>query len=143
MPLAVARSTVGPIKSQGDLAHASIGQQSVRITPLEGAMIASAVANRGSLMQPYLVAQELGPDLSVLAGSQTKPTQFNQVLDPSLDDELALMMVGVVQNGTGKAAQIKDIAGVTVGGKTGTADTGYHQRPAGRRRTTGSSASPS
>jgi penicillin-binding protein A len=129
VPLAVARSSVGPINTQGDLAHASIGQQSVRITPLEGAMIASAVANRGSLMQPYLVAQELGPDLSVLPGSQTKPTQLNQILDPALDDELALMMVGVVQNGTGTAAQIKDISGVTVGGKTGTADTGIASGP--------------
>jgi peptidoglycan glycosyltransferase len=129
VPLAVARSTVGPINSKGDLAHASIGQQSVRITPLEGAMIASAVANRGALMQPYLVAQELGPDLSVLSGSQTEPKQFNQVLDPDLDDELVQMMIGVVQHGTGTAAQIKDINGVTVGGKTGTADTGVLTGP--------------
>jgi peptidoglycan glycosyltransferase len=127
VPLAVARSTVGPINSQGDLAHASIGQQSVRITPLEGAMIAAAVANDGTLMKPYLVAQELGPDLAVL--SQTKPTQYSQVLDPDLADQLALMMVGVVQHGTGKAAQINDIRNVTVGGKTGTADTGVLTGP--------------
>ncbi|MBV9592856.1 MAG: penicillin-binding protein 2, partial [Actinobacteria bacterium] len=45
VPLNIALSTVGPINSQGDLAHASIGQQSVRTTPLQVAMIASAVAN--------------------------------------------------------------------------------------------------
>jgi penicillin-binding protein A len=92
-------------------------------------MIASAVANGGALMTPYLVAQELAPDLSVL--DQTAPKQFNQVLDPDLADELSLMMVGVVQNkdGTGKAAAITDIKGVTVGGKTGTADTGVASGP--------------
>jgi len=124
VPLAVARSTVGPINSQGDLAHASIGQQSVRITPLQAAMIAAAVANRGTLMKPYLVAQERGPDLSVL--SQTNPTELGQVLDSGLDDELTQMMVGVVQapNGTGRSAAITDLTNVSVGGKTGTADTG-------------------
>ncbi len=129
VPLAVAASSLGPINTQGDLAHASIGQQSVRITPLEGAMIASAVANGGALMTPYLISQELAPDLSVL--DQPAPKQFNQVLDPDLADELSLMMVGVVQNkdGTGKAAAITDIKGVTVGGKTGTADTGVASGP--------------
>jgi peptidoglycan glycosyltransferase len=122
VPLAVARSTTGPINSPGDLAHASIGQQSVRITPLQAAMISAAVANRGTLMEPYLVAQQRAPDLSVL--SQTIPRQLSQVLDSDLNDQLAVMMVGVVQQGTGKAAQITDIKNVTVGGKTGTADTG-------------------
>jgi peptidoglycan glycosyltransferase len=124
VPLAVARSTVGPINSEGDLAHASIGQQSVRITALQAAMIAAAVANSGTLMKPYLVEQEKGPDLAVL--SQTNPTELSQVLDPDLAGELAVMMHGVVANsdGTGRAADITDIPGVSVGGKTGTADTG-------------------
>jgi peptidoglycan glycosyltransferase len=126
VPLTVARSTVGPINSEGDLAHASIGQQSVRITPLQAAMLSSAVANQGTLMQPYLVQQLRAPDLSVIA--QTDPTQKSQVLDPSLDEQLALMMVGVVQNGTGKSAQINNIPGVTVAGKTGTADTGVFDK---------------
>jgi len=58
--------------------------------------------------------------------SQTSPTQVSQVLDPSLDAKLIDMMVGVVESpeGTGGPARITDIPGVTVGGKTGTADTG-------------------
>jgi peptidoglycan glycosyltransferase len=122
VPLTVDGSTVGPINSFGDLAHASIGQQSVRVTPLQVAMIAAAVANGGSLMQPYLVDQQRAPDLSIL--SQTQPKQLSQVLPQSLDEQLVQMMVGVVQYGTGTKAQITDIPGVTVGGKTGTADTG-------------------
>jgi penicillin-binding protein A len=124
VPLTVARSTVGPINSEGDLAHASIGQQSVRITPLEAAMMSAAVANNGTLMQPYLVSQLKAPDLSVIA--QTSPQQMSQVLDPGLDEGLQSMMVGVIESpdGTGHKAQITDIPGVTVAGKTGTADTG-------------------
>jgi peptidoglycan glycosyltransferase len=87
-------------------------------------MIAAAVDNGGTVMQPYLVAQERAPDLSVL--TQTAPRQLSQALDSSLDEQLAEMMVGVVQTGTGTAAQITDIKGVTVGGKTGTADTGVY-----------------
>ena len=128
VPLAVARSTVGPINSQGDLAHASIGQQSVRITPLEGAMIASAVANGGSLMKPYLVAQELGPDLSVLIADQADPAQPGARPGPrrraGADDGRRRADTAPV-----RAAQINDITGVTVGGKTGTADTGIASGP--------------
>jgi peptidoglycan glycosyltransferase len=125
VPLTVAGSTVGTSADLSDpaaLAQTSFGQRDVQITPLQGAMMASAVADRGTLMKPYLVAQERAPDLSVV--SQAQPSQLSQVLDPNLDDELSQMMVGVVQTGTGTAAQITDIPDVTVGGKTGTADTG-------------------
>jgi penicillin-binding protein A len=48
------------------------------------------------------------------------------VIDPTLDEDLQAMMRGVVTSpeGTGAPANITDIPGVTVGGKTGTADTG-------------------
>ena len=127
VPISVAQSTVGSandLADPGTLAHSSFGQQDVRMSPLQGAMIAAAVANGGSLMTPYLVRQDLSSNFSVL--SQTQPTQLSQVLDPTLDQQLLQMMVGVVKNpeGTGGPADIGDIPGVTVGGKTGTADTG-------------------
>ncbi len=49
------------------------------MTPLQGAMIAAAVANGGKLMTPYLVRQELSSNFSVL--SSTTPTEMGQVLD--------------------------------------------------------------
>ena len=132
VPVPVSGSTIGSpadLTDKAALAQTSFGQRDVRITPLQGAMIASAVANQGTLMKPYLVNEERAPDLSVI--SKTQPQQQGQVLDSTQDAQLEQMMVGVVQNGTGTAAQIspteaKDPAlqGVTIGGKTGTADTG-------------------
>ena len=124
VPLPVAGSTVGSqqdLTAKGFLARTAFGQQDVRMTTLQGAMLASAVADQGILMKPYLVDRELAPNLDQL--EKTRPTQLSQVLDPTLDQQLQSMMEGVVTapEGTGHAAAIP---GAVVGGKTGTADTG-------------------
>ena len=128
VPLTVSRSTIGQIENGSQLAQSSIGQFSVQMTPLQAAMIAAVVENNGTLMTPYLVQQELAPNLSVL--DSTSPTKLSEVLPPDLDSELQKMMVNVVTNGTGTLAQIPN---VTVGGKTGTADNddaqGHHLAP--------------
>jgi peptidoglycan glycosyltransferase len=137
VPLAVANSTVGqPNVIENDdaaLAQTSFGQRDVRITPLQGAMISAAIANGGTLMKPYLVQQELGPNLSVL--SDTKPTTMSQALDAKYVPDLQGMMEGVITapEGTGHSAAITDIPGVTVGGKTGTADTGIIDKKTGQQ----------
>jgi peptidoglycan glycosyltransferase len=118
MPLKVQPSTVGAIQGQAQLATASIGQQNVQITPLEGAMIAAAVANHGTLMQPYLVDSVRAPDLTVI--DQTDPKVMSHPVSSQVADELTQMMTSVVTSGTGKKAQIP---GVQVAGKTGTAQT--------------------
>jgi cell division protein FtsI/penicillin-binding protein 2 len=125
-PLSVCTSTPGSSADFGNpdtLARIAFGQQNVRITPMQAAMIASAVANNGILMKPYLVQAEYGPT-GVDQIKHNNPQQLSQVLDPDLDAKLIQLMVGVVNDpeGTGHAAQIND---VTVGGKTGTADTGF------------------
>ena len=47
-------------------AQAAIGQYDVRATPLQMAIVAAAIANRGVVMDPYLVQQVRGPKLEVL-----------------------------------------------------------------------------
>jgi peptidoglycan glycosyltransferase len=130
IPMSVVQSTVGsPNVLENDdaaLAQTSFGQRDVRVSPLQSAMIAAAVANGGTLEKPYVVQQELGPNLSIL--SDTKPSTLGQAIDTKYVQDLQTMMEGVVSDpeGTGHAAAINDIAGmsVVVGGKTGTADTG-------------------
>lgn len=126
VPLPVARSTVGTkqdLSAKGFVARTAFGQQDVRMTTLQGAMIASAVADDGILMHPYLVDRELAPNVSELR--KTQPSQLGEgpVLSQDLDQELQSMMEGVVTapEGTGHGAAI---GGAVVGGKTGTADTG-------------------
>jgi len=98
------------------VAQSSIGQLDVRVTPMLGAMIAATVANGGVRRQPYLVDKLQAPDLTTT--SQTEPRTLNQPISAGVARDMQQMMISVVQNGTGKKAQI---AGFQVGGKTGTA----------------------
>ncbi|WP_377270329.1 peptidoglycan D,D-transpeptidase FtsI family protein [Peterkaempfera sp. SMS 1(5)a] len=103
----------------------AIGQHNTRVTPLQMAMVAAAVANNGSLMQPYMVDKEQTPDLTTI--SQTKPKEMSRAFSPETAQKLQTLMQGVVESnvGTGTAARIP---GVTVGGKTGTAQHGENNK---------------
>jgi peptidoglycan glycosyltransferase len=105
-------------------AQAAIGQFDVRATPLQMAMVAAAVANRGVLMKPYLVQEVRAPDLSVL--DTTRPRELGTAVSPQTAASLAQMMTAVVDAGTGTNAQIP---GVKVAGKTGTAQQGEGRKP--------------
>jgi peptidoglycan glycosyltransferase len=119
VPLDTVRSTFGGPADAPALAQSSIGQRDVRMTPLQGAMIAAGVANNGTVMKPYLVREITAPDLSTL--DTTTPEEFSRATTPEAAAELHEMMVSVVERGTGGAARL---SGVTVGGKTGTAENG-------------------
>ena len=103
--------------------QSSIGQFDTRATPLQMAMVASAIVNNGTLMKPYLVAKTQSANLVPV--DQTKPTQLSQATTPQVAQQLQTMMENVVQNGTGHNAAIP---GVTVGGKTGTAQNGVDNK---------------
>jgi peptidoglycan glycosyltransferase len=83
---------------------------------MQGAMIAAAVANQGTLMKPYLVDSIQAPDLTVV--DRTKPEELGRPVSPEVAGQLTDMMTSVVARGTGRKAQIQ---GVQVAGKTGTA----------------------
>jgi penicillin-binding protein A len=117
MPLEVAPSKLGDIENDAQLGVTSIGQQDVQLTPMQAAMIAAAVANKGRLMKPYLVSQVQAPDLTVI--DKTDPEEMSQAVSPEVAGQLTEMMTSVVNNGTGKRARID---GVQVAGKTGTAE---------------------
>ncbi|UWX97159.1 penicillin-binding protein 2 [Arthrobacter zhaoxinii] len=103
-------------EDEAQLALASIGQGSVTATPLEVAMISAAIANNGVQMTPNLIRSVRAPDLSVI--DEPKPTELNTSISPDTARQLTEWMVGVVDNGSAKSAQVP---GFQVAGKTGTA----------------------
>lgn len=101
-----------------DASLVSIGQGGLVMTPLHVAMMGSAIANGGKMMKPYIVEQvKTSGDITI---GQTRPQVLYDVVGAACSDYVEDLMIGVVENGTGKNAQIK---GVSVAGKTGTAET--------------------
>jgi peptidoglycan glycosyltransferase len=103
------------------LAQSCIGQREVRMTPLQGAMIAATIANDGTEMRPYVIDTLQKADLSPVSGGKTIPKVKATPITSTVAGEMRVMMDSVVANGTGTKAQIQ---GYEVGGKTGTAQNG-------------------
>jgi cell division protein FtsI/penicillin-binding protein 2 len=100
-------------------AQAGFGQASNRATPIQMAMVAAAIANDGSLMEPYMVDRLVAPNLSVI--EQHEPREMSRPMSSENAQLLQDAMESVVTDGPAQSAQIE---GVTVGGKTGTAQRG-------------------
>ncbi|MFL5887348.1 MAG: peptidoglycan D,D-transpeptidase FtsI family protein [Thermoleophilaceae bacterium] len=100
-----------------DIGRVAIGQERLKVTPLQMAMVAAAVANGGKLMKPRLVEKVVDPDGRTVTnyGPQKEAT----VMSAQAAGQLAQMMTNVVQSGTGTAAALQ---GIKVAGKTGTAE---------------------
>ncbi|MEU0248934.1 penicillin-binding protein 2 [Streptomyces sp. NPDC006235] len=100
-------------------ALSSIGQFNTAATPLQMAMVASAVANNGTLMKPYMVDELQAPNVDTI--EKTEPEEMSKPMSAENAQILQSMMETVVEKGTGSNAKIP---GVKVGGKTGTAQHG-------------------
>jgi peptidoglycan glycosyltransferase len=97
----------------------SFGQASVRVTPLQIAMVTAAIANGGTLMEPTLIESVLAPDLT--AREQLQSAVLNTPMSSETAATMTGMMVNGVANGVASNARIN---GVAVAGKTGTAENG-------------------
>ncbi|MEU1727257.1 penicillin-binding protein 2 [Nonomuraea sp. NPDC005692] len=118
VPMSVAQSDFGSKYDDAALAMASIGQRDNRMTPLQMAMIAAGIANDGKVMKPYLVNKITDSKNDVM--EEAKPEELTEAVSSETASKLRDMMVSVVNNGTANLAQV---SGVQVGGKTGTAET--------------------
>jgi peptidoglycan glycosyltransferase len=108
---------------QVDPGRLAFGQERLGVTPMQMAMVVSAIANGGVLMKPFVVRAIVAPGGKVIV--RHEPKEVGRVMKPSTAVALTAMMVGVVEGGTGTAAQLP---GIQVAGKTGTAETGVSHR---------------
>ena len=86
-------------------------------TVLEMALVGCGIANDGTIMQPYLVDSIYNADGQRSFTAQ--PTKLTQAVSSDTAERTRSVLEGVVKSGTGTAAAIN---GVTVAGKTGTAE---------------------
>ena len=122
LPLESTPSSYPRALDEPQTALTGFGQGQVTATPLQMAMVSAGIANEGVVMNPRMVDQVIGPDLSV---QQTfDDTEFGRALDAELAQQMASMMVANVNDGAASGATID---GVDVGGKTGTAENGSSQ----------------
>lgn len=106
------------------VAISAIGQDQVSANPMQMALVASAVGNRGVLMQPRLVQEIRDQNGQVVR--TLDPEEWGRPMSAQSAAQLTAMMVSVVDNGTGGGAQIP---GIQVAGKTGTAQHGDGEDP--------------
>jgi cell division protein FtsI/penicillin-binding protein 2 len=101
--------------SKTTLLYMSIGYE-IGATPIQLANAYAVIANRGKLFQPYLLRSVLTENQRVIYKSE--PEIIRKVLSVETTNIMNDVLVGVVENGTGKATHLK---GIKIAGKTGTA----------------------
>ncbi|MFH1338337.1 MAG: penicillin-binding transpeptidase domain-containing protein [Candidatus Omnitrophota bacterium] len=110
----------GIVRKPSQWSEVSIGAvpfgQEVGVTVLQLASAVSVIANQGSLMKPYVVSGV--QDEEGVPVKRFYPEVLTRVISAETASKLKEIMVGVVENGTGKLARIE---GMRVAGKTGTA----------------------
>ena len=100
----------GPSVALGGVAHG--------VSPLELASAYTALATEGRWAEPHLVHRILDADGRVVFERDASPAQ---VIDPEVAGTVRAMLEGALQEGTGRAARIDDVAAF---GKTGTSQDG-------------------
>ncbi len=103
--------------SEGEVMMTAMGQGKTTVSPYHMALIAEAVANGGTMMQPYLVES-----VTNYTGSQIRknvPKSYKKVMTSDEAAQLKEYMTAVVEEGTGSVLKGRSY---TAAGKTGTAE---------------------
>ncbi|MFE3590056.1 penicillin-binding transpeptidase domain-containing protein [Streptomyces niveus] len=119
VPVRAAESVYPSDMDEAQTALTGIGQFEVTATPLQMAMVSSALANDGVLQSPHMVSEVVDAGGDTLTSYEDEPSR--RIVSSSTAEQLRSAMVTVVDQGTATNARI---AGAEVGGKTGTAQHG-------------------
>ena len=98
------------------LTSGSFGQ-TFKITPLQLVRAIASVVNGGNLMEPYIVAEVVNAEGETVL--KNEPTVVRQTIRQETSDTMRMLIQSVVTDGTAKNAQV---AGFSIGGKTGTSE---------------------
>jgi peptidoglycan glycosyltransferase len=109
-----------------DIATSAFGQAQVLVTPLQMLLVDEAIANNGLIMRPYVVRKVIAPNGELLEDNQ--PQTWRQALAPAVAQQVAQAMIAAV-NEPGASGYAAQLPGVTVAGKTGTAQLGGTNQP--------------
>ena len=107
---------VGPV----ELGTIAFGQR-FEVTPIQMATMVSTIANGGKYVYPRVVKEIINSQTGEV--TEIEPKFGEQVISEDTANKVLNMMQSVVAEGTGKNAQV---AGYTVGGKTGTSEDGVN-----------------
>lgn len=108
---------ISPTSGSVDVGRMAIGQDKLTVTPLQMAMVAATVANGGRLMQPHLADRAIDADGRTV--KRVGAHEIRRVMSERSALQVGQMMTKVVEEGTGTASALQ---GISVGGKTGTAE---------------------
>ena len=98
------------------LTSGSFGQ-TFKITPLQLVRAIASVVNGGNLLEPYLVSEIMDENGNTVL--RQEPTVIRQTVSPETSRIMCGLIESVVTDGTAKGAQV---AGFSIGGKTGTSE---------------------
>ena len=98
------------------LTSGSFGQ-TFKITPLQLVRAIASVVNGGNLMEPYIVSEIFDADGNTVM--KAEPTIVRQTIREETSATMRQLIKSVVTDGTAKNAQV---AGFSIGGKTGTSE---------------------
>lgn len=101
-----------------EMMQTSIGQGKTQMTPVHNVLIASALANGGVLMKPFLVEKIVSYDGKRLV-KEFSPKEYRILIDKKYNKKLTSYMEAVVKKGT---ARKLSWLGKKIYGKTGTAE---------------------
>ena len=123
VPMSVTPSVYPDEMDDAQLGLSSFGQFDVRVSPLQMALVSSAIANGGLMMQPNLIESVISSNLSVI--DAPTPSVLAQPITSATAEALKKMMVQSVSKGVASNASV---SGVKVAGKTGTAENAEGER---------------
>lgn len=115
----------------GDVANMSIGQGDILVTPLQMAQAMGIIGNGGKFYQTRLVKQVQSLDNRVIGAYPPRVRDELPISDEILET-MRKALVGVTEDGNGTARRAR-VKGISVAGKTGTAQWG----PTSQRRNAG------